>query len=528
MTIVTVDDNKSYILDLLLNVGSIQRAKVESFFAARKSDVVLNTSRLSEAIDSLKKEKFIVEKDGVLSLDPSRRDAVAMEVRNYLDVIKVNSQKLFDMAEKNDFRLPWLLAAVRSNDGRAEVTFADKFEDTTVLSACMDLAADRMAFQHGWDHAGHHYVSFYLRRYPFSVTAILEELLSKKAKLGELKSLEDLAIVAIVLFSPNPPTMEDLRINLPDLTTEHLREAVSQLVSEGVVQLKDETLLVDEDMKQLLQSRFIWQHVERLNQVLFESAKQKLYNRTSNLYYLGLVERLLSNKAVQTTSPFFALEKDSISNVPEEDLVQAAKLGLVYLTEKDIVINTAVAERIENVLKESLRLGGVMVVHGGNVAELNDALVKVFGASADYVKVQDPKVDEETLRILRNYVRHDVSLMLLSSLKRTEGSSLDKLKEGFDRLRSRSKGFEARFVGRSLGGDAPFDRTYVISKNGAFMFSRPLRDFGKTEDSFILSESNARKDAELEPAFDYLFSVAGRDELNSKGLVRQTLNEWLR
>src|SRR5579875_329729 len=528
MTIVTVDDNKSYILDLLINVGSVQRAKVESFFAARKSDVVLNSSRLSEAIDSLKKEKFIVEKDGVLSLEPSHRDGAALEVRNYLDAIHVNSQKLFDMAEKNDFRLPSLLAAVRSNDGRADITFVDKFEDTTVLSVCMDLAADRMAFQHGWDQAGHHYVSFYLRRYPFSVTTTLEELLAKKAKLGELKSLEDLAIVAIVLFSPNPPTMEDLKVNLPDLTTEHLREAVSQLVSEGVVQIKDESLIVDDDLKHLLQSRFIWEHAERLNGVLFESAKQKLYNRTSNLYYLGLVERLLSNKAVQTSTPFFALEKESVSNVLEEDLVQAAKLGIVYLTQKDIVVNTAVAERIESVLKESLRLGAVMTVHAGNVAELNDALLKVFGANSEYVKVEDPNVDEETLRILRNYVKQDSNLMLLTGVRRSEGSSLDKMKENFERLRGRGRGFDVRFVGRAGSGEAPFEKTYVISKTGAFMFSHPLKDFGKSADTFVLVESKARKDGEIEPAFDYLFGSASRDDLGSRGLMRQTLNEWLK
>jgi hypothetical protein len=526
LVLVSLDETKSTLLDILLNVGSVRKVDLPGFYSAQKGTIVPNIEKLNDSLDSLKRNKFIVEKDGILSVEPSKKDEAGAEVRAYLETANVTSQKVFELAERLDFRIPWLLASVHAAGGVKQVTFSDSFADVNVMSLCIDLASSRMAFQQAKDTSGRHTMTFYIRKFPFDVASTLKDLVRNSIKLDSVRAQEDLVMMAMVLYLSNSPTMDDLRVNLPDLTTEHLNEAVSRLAQKGVLLIVEEKLTVKEEMRPLLQSYFTLEYAPRLNRALFNSVKQKLNARMSNFYYFGLVERILSNKTIQTSSPFFAISRESL-DVSEEDLRQAAKLGLLFMTKQEIILNTAVVEWIESIMRESLQRGALFTVHAGNVAEFNVAMEELFDHGSSHVRIQDPSLSEETLRLLSDYLKPEMEVMILSSVKMPSDSSAEGIEEAVRLLRGRVKSLDIKFVGDSGTGEAPFDRTLVITDGHCMHISRPLKDVGRSEDTYMAVEPVEVKDGLAIPSFDQLFESATKEWLQGRNLIRLSLNELL-
>ncbi|MEM3637812.1 MAG: hypothetical protein QXE12_03850 [Conexivisphaerales archaeon] len=524
---ISLDEAKVTVLDILLNVGRVEKTEFPSFFVNLKTGSLPSNDKILESVEVLKKKKYVVEKNNVLMIDPQNKDNVIVEVRSYLDGLRINSQRLYDLSERLDFRIPWFLASVNMNNGLKRITFSDNFNDINVMSLCMDLVSAKLAFQYGKDYGNHHILTFYLRRYPFDVVSILQDEIEKVVKKDILQTYEDMVIAAMTVFMDSPLTMADFKVNLPDLTTEHLSEAVSKLAQRGLLYINDGKIGIKEEIRSFFQGYFVWNYARKLNMTLFNMAKDKLNNRASNFYYFGFVKRILSGKSVQTISPYFLLDKDALKDVDDEELAQAVKLGFLFVSSKQIMLNTSVISGIEGIMKESLRRGSLLSIRAPNAAETNTILAEVLSQPSSELRIQDPEADEETLRILLDYIDPDTNLMLLFSIKRPSECSVQMFINYLDQLKERVKSLEVVFVGNKNDSEAPFHNTYIINDVFCVHLSHPIRETGKVEETYVSVEPLYEKNGIILPAFDMLFRSSDKDWLERRNLVRLSWQEWL-
>lgn len=522
-----VDDVKNNLLDILLNLGKLKKSEVASFLLNTKDGALASGDKIVEIIDLMKRKKYIVERDGLLTVDPQNKDNAISEVREYLEVSRIGSQRLYELGERMDFRIPWLLASINEDSEVKHVTFSDNFNDMNVMSLCMDLVSEGLAFQYTRDVGKHHLLRFYLRRYPFDVTSILEEQVYRVVKKDMLRTHEDMVIMAMSVFMDGPLTMKDLKLNLPDLTTEHLSEATSKLAQRGLLSIRDNKIEVKEEIRPFLQGYFVWNYVNEFNKSLFDTAKSKLKSRMSNFYYFGLVERMLSNKTIQAAAPFHVVERDQLKRVDSEELVEAVKLGFLFMSEDQVMLNTAVIGGFEGILKESMSKDSLLSVRAASIAEVNSVMKKLLGQNSSELRIQDHSVDEETIRVLNDYVAKDSSLSLLLPVKLKDGSSFKSFLDELEVLRDKVRSFEVVFVGRREDNEAPFQSTYIISDDFCARLSHPIAEVGKSDDVYISLQPSKEKDGSVIPAFDMLFKYADKYWLERKGLMRMSLDEWI-
>ncbi|GEM_PF-1518572 len=524
---ISLDDVKITVLDILLNVGRLEKTDIPLFFVNTKSNALPPNEKLVESVEILKKKRYIIEKNNVLMIDSQNRDNVISEVRQYLDESRVSSQRLYELSERLDFRIPWLLASVNENDGIKHVTFSDSFSDLNVMSLCMDLVSAKLAFQFGKYVGRYHDLTFYFRRYPFDVVSILQEQIERIIRPDTLRSFEDMVTLAMTLFLDSPLTLDDLKVNLPDLTTEHLTETVSKLAQKGLLSFKEDKITIKDEIRPFLQGYFVWSYGKKLNMSLFEIAKNKLNARMSNFYYYGLVERILSNKTVQTTSPFFVIDRSALKDVQNEDVIQAVKLGFLFSSKQQIVLNTYVISGIEGMLKESLQKESLLSIRSANMAELNVAMKEVLSLHSSKFRIQDPCADEETMRILTEYLDTESDVMLLLSIKRPDGSSMEDFTRSINSLKGKVKSLQVAFIGDKEHLEAPFKDTYVINDYFCARISCPIRDVGKVEEAYITLERVYDRNGKNIPAFDMLFKLGDRKWLDENGYIRMSLEEWI-
>lgn len=320
----------------------------------------------------------------------------------------------------------------------------------------------------------------------------------------------------------------DLVTNLqPEFTSTEIREALFNLERNGILRRQAGNLVVDKTVKKLAQNYFEANRSQWFKDYMIGRVKKRTRELTSNLYYIGLVKRLLiEHSSPSGSQTFLRVPRSEIVDVKEEDLEEAAKLGLILVTENEILVATDVLTELESIFRTSLSEESFIIVHSGNSVEMNIAWKTVFESCRGYVKIQDEYIDETTLDRLYTYLVPNVRISILSSIVGARELSLEGLKDQVSRIRSRETKIEMRFVGYLQNDNAPFHQRYVISKDSCFLISHSIKDVGKSKEATIVALTPDRKN-EVEAAFDYWYSIASDEVLSERRIRRWDYGEWI-
>jgi hypothetical protein len=518
------------LLDIVLNLGNVSvwelfgfRRSQNRFFTKERVEEILNTLRNRQLI-SIHQDEYQRES---VSINPTRQIEVNALVKEYIESEGVTRDKLIEVAQDNSETVPKLLALTTREGGKSRVSFSDYQTDATAIALCSKLATLGIVLENRWDSKKHSYQTFYLRRFPFDAVASFEAFILSKINFDAIRSPEEWIVTATVIFSEEPLRIGDFAFNLPEATFNGVREVIFNLEKRGLLARQGEYLKSDTGVKKLAQGYFIAERTQWFKDFMLSRAKRNIGELTSNLYYVGLVKRLVVyHSGSSLATPFLRVSRSQIPSISKEDLVEAAKLGLILLTDNEVLIAVDVVNELESIFKTALSEEAFIVVHAKNLIETNMAWKRLFEEKCTgYLKIQDEYANEKTLEILQSYLAPKLEIRILSSIKGPDDLSVDEVKEKVKLLESRGNKVDLRFVGYIGNGEAPFHQRYVISKESCFFLSQTIKDVGKTKEASIIELAKDRK-AQIETAFDYWYGLP-ESMLTEKGLQRWSYGEWL-
>ena len=525
-------EDEAYLLDVLQNFEKLTFWELSTF--QPKSNERTGPDVIKAALDKLQSANLTVTtKAGPLetvSINPRSREIAEELLSRRFESNHTTKERLLETAERDFESIPRVLALATSYDGGRRISFSDYQTDGLAWGLCSKLASVGMAFYSQWDSKKHSYRTFYLRRFPVDVAGVLEGFILDKINFKAIGSLREWTILLLAIATERPPRIPDLQLNLPGLTPSEVEETVYSLERKGILVRQSDTLILEPSMKKLALNYFLVEQSQSFKDEILRDAKRRIGELPSNLYYLGLVKRLLMGHSTATTEvSFLRIDRNQISGIGEEDLKEAAKLGLILLTQTEVILVSDVLRELESIFQAALKEQSLIFVHANNLVEMNIAWSRVFGGCTSYVKVQDEHVSEETLRTLRTFLPPRIDIKILSSIEGPRQLSLDEFKEEVGKLKTRmgpdKHALDLRFVGHSENHQAPFHHRYVISKNSCFLISHAIKDVGKTKEATIVTITKENKLGEVEPAFDYWFE-APTERLKEQGVTRLDYGEW--
>jgi len=220
------------------------------------------------------------------------------------------------------------------------------------------------------------------------------------------------------------------------------------------------------------------------------------------------------------------MKTDSIDDISKNDLENATKLGLIFLTKKEMIVAHEVILELEEALRSALSEETVYRVPANEIFTAITVWKKVFAQCKEYIKIQDEYVNEETLEVLQSYVPSDVKLTILSSIKGARSLDVEEMKRRVEAMKNSGRKVQLFFIGYEQNGEAPFHERYIISKDVCYLISNSIKQIGKSKSASIALVSNEKKEGTVEPAFNYWMSP--ENELRKLSIERLNFNEWLR
>jgi hypothetical protein len=522
-----LSDHEIQILDIILNLEPVDN----SFLAACKmrEDIILPTETLNEILDKLHKHQFIaIVKEQYrtnITIRAELRNIVREILESYWKRNNINEIALKANAEKNLLGILKLLEF--RYDDKPHIGFSDYYRDTDAIGICDALARARLMFRNVWSSKKHYYEEYYLRKFPFNMEEIFEQLIIEKINLKGLDLDFDWATLLIALHSDRPLGPADFRLNFPHLTSDEINEFLSKLEQRGILSRLDGEVTIRKGMRDIVKNYFFFNQYSQFRSLLLQRLRRRISERTSNLFVLGLIKRILtSSPLIKTSEPFCSVKRGSLANVNEDELKEASKLGILYLTSNEVIIAYEVVTELETLLKSALMIDSFRTVPPNDNLRTMQVWVEIFGQCKDYVKIWDEYVNEETLDIIDRFCPQDVAITILSSIEKPRDIDVDESEERVKSMRNSGRKIKLFFVGDVQSEKAPFHKRYIISKDVCYSLTSSLKGVGKSKSVDIIGVPESVKIGEIEPAYEY-WTDAPLKELEQKGYTRIDFEKWI-
>lgn len=520
-----------HIMDIILNLEPLLKHEFSGFWLSK--DRPLETDQLNKILTkllglqliSLQKDKYQRE---TVSLNPLKKQNIDLLLSAFWKSKGIEKSKLSAEAPKDYTSFLKILEFKSIFDEKPRIGFSDYYRDSQSQHFCQRLTEIGMVFKHTSSSKKHEYEDYYLRKLPFSVEEILEDLFASKVNLEGLKLRTDWRALLILLFSETYPTVEDLKTSFPNLTLDEINEILFNLEKRGILSREGATLQIVKLTREIIKNYFLLHCYRSYKTLIIQELKNRLSERTSNLYLLGLLKKVLAySKLPQKISePFFSIKRTSIRNVSDIDLKEMAKLGLVFTTTQEIIVAHEVFLELEAVLKSALSEKTTYRVPAGEIFTAIAVWKEIFGKCKNYIKIEDEYVNEDALEIIQSYSPAGVDITILSSIKGARDLDIEEMQRRIKALKNSGRRIRLFFVGYKHN-EAPFHERYIISKDVCYLLSTSMKQVGKSKSASITMIPQERKIGTIEPAFDYWIE-SPKGKLIEKGISRMSLEEWLK
>jgi hypothetical protein len=522
-----LSDNEIQILDIILNLEPVD----ESFLATIKihEDIILPIETLNEILDKLLKHQFtVITKEQYrtnITIKTESRNIVREILESYWRRNNINEMTFKANAEKNLLGILKLLEF--RYDDKPHIGFSDYYRDADAIGICDAMARARFMFKHTWSSKKHYYESYYLRRFPFNMEKILEQLIIEKINLKGLDIDFDWTTLLIALYSDRPLAPVDFKLNFSHLTLDEINEFLFKLEQRGILTRQDGEVTIPKVLRDIVKNYFFFNQYSQFRSLLLQRLRRRISERTSNLFILGLIKRILmSSPLIKTSEPFCSVKRGLLVNVNDNELKEASKLGVLYITSNEIIIAYEIVTELETLLKSALMTDFFRTVPPNDNLRAMQTWIEIFGQCREYVKIWDEYVDEETLDIIDRFCPQDVTITILSSIEKPRDIDVDESEERVKSMRNSGRKIKLFFVGDVRSGKAPFHKRYIISKNVCYSLTSSLKGIGKSKSVDIIGVPESVKISEIEPAYEY-WTDAPLKELEQKGYTRIDFDKWI-
>jgi len=520
-----------FIVDAIINLEPILRHQFSGLWITNERP--LESEQLDNILNKLSTLQLIsIQKDDyqreILSLNPLSEDRVESILSSFWKRKHITREHLIEKIEKDYAGILKALEFKSIDDSKVRIGFSDYYSDSQAKGLCQRLTEIGMAFKQTWSSKKHYYEEYFLRRHPIDVMKSLEELIVSRVNPKELKLETDWHVLIPLIFCDISVTKEDLKTNIPSLTSDEIDGILFRLQNCGILVREGREIKIQKAAKNIIKNYFILQQYQPFKSLITHELRKRVRERPENLYLLGLMKRILSSAQISEASePFLVIRRDSISDVSTESLENAVKLGILFLTKQELIVAHEVLLELEETLTTALLEKEVYRIPAKEIFTAISIWRKMFGECKDYIKIEDEYVNEETLEILRSYVPSDVKLTILSSIKGARDLDVAEMERRVEAMKNSGRQIELFFVGYEQNGEAPFHERYIISKHVCYLISNSLKQVGKSKSASIALISNDKKEGTVEPAFNYWIDTP-EDKLNKLGIKRLRFDEWLR
>lgn len=527
-----LSEEELYILDVITNLEPLLQYEITGFWLPKNQS--LATEQVEEIVKKLVNLQLIsvtkreYQTQNIISLNISMKEKVMNLLSDFWKCKQVETKILWALAEKNYTGVLKLRELGYTYENKTKVGFSDYYRDSQLHDFCLMLLDNNMVFKHTWSSKKHDYEDYYFRKIPVDVEKTLQDFILSKVNLEELKLETDWRVMAILLFSEITPKIGDIGQNFPDLTSDEVNEILSRLESRGVVTVDREELKLPKATKDIIKSFFILNQYQAFKNLLILQLRKRIGERISNLFLLGLIKRILTSIRIQRPlEPFCTIGKNLLTNVNENDLREAVKLGIVLLTEREVIIAHEVLLELETILRSAISDKSPLIRIPAN--DVYTAIVtwrKIFGECKDYIKIQDEYVSEETLQIVQSYSPRQTNIKILSSIEGARDTDIEEMKQRVSAIRKAGIKIELFFIGDNEE-KAPFHYRYIISKDVCYAITTSIKQVGKSKDADLIPISKEEKEGLIEPAFNYWIDLS-KEKLNEIGVNRMNFDEWIK
>jgi len=524
-----LSEEELHILDVITNLEPLLQYEITGFWLPENQS--LATEQVEKIVKKLANLQLISvtkrEYQTIISLNISMKEKVVNLLSDFWKRKQVETKLLWALAEKNYTGVLKLRELGYTFENKPRVGFSDYYRDSQLHDFCLMLLDINMVFKHTWSSKKHDYENYYFRKIPVDVEKTLQDFILSKVNLEELKLETDWRVMAILLFSEITPKIGDIRQNFPDLTPDEVNEILSKLESRGVVTVEREELKLPKATKDIIKSFFILNQYQAFKNLLIQQLRKRIGERISNLFLLGLIKRILTSLRIQRPlEPFCTIKKNLLTNVNESDLREAVKLGIVLLTESEVIIANEVISELETILRSAISEKPLIRIPANDVYAAMVTWRKILGECKDYIKIQDEYVSEETLQIVQSYSSSQADIKILSSIEGARKADIEEMNQRVNDIRKAGTKIELFFIGNNEG-KAPFHYRYIISKNLCYAITTSIKQVGKSKDADLIPVSKEEKEGLIEPAFSYWIDLP-KEKLNEIGINRMNFDEWLK
>jgi hypothetical protein len=374
----------------------------------------------------------------------------------------------------------------------------------------------------------HTYESYYLRKIPVNIQNFLQVFILNKFHPEELKLETDWKVLTILLFSEEALKIADIKLNFPNLTQYEVDEILAKLKSKEMVTVEKEEIKLSKATKDLLKEFFFTNRYRAFKAMLMQELKRRVSESSSNLFFLGLVKRMLiSPKTQKLSEPFCMIERGLLENIDENDLREAVKLGVIFLTENKVIIPREILLELEGILSSAVSDRTLIRIPVGDVFKTAAIWGEIFTKCKDYIKIQDEWISEETLQVIQSYSPAEVKIEIISGIERARDADIEEMKRRVDAIKNSGKKIELFFIGYERTGKAPFHYRYIIGKDICYSISTSIKDVGKSKEADFIYIPREEKEGLIEPAFNY-WSRTPKEKLKEIGVIRMNFDEWLK
>jgi hypothetical protein len=129
---------------------------------------------------------------------------------------------------------------------------------------------------------------------------------------------------------------------------------VSRLEGRGILSREREELRIPKATKDIIKSFFVLHRYQDFKGLTSKQLRERVSERISNLYLLGVLKRVLTSPQIRIDGPFCIIKKDLIKSVDESDLREAIKLGIVFLTQNEAIIAHEVLLELESRFRSAI------------------------------------------------------------------------------------------------------------------------------------------------------------------------------
>jgi hypothetical protein len=523
-----LSEEELHLLDIIANLEPLLQYQISGFWLTK--DRPIRTEQLNEMLNKLCRLRIILIQKGeyqiTVSLNPDMKEKAIAILSDLWKYKKVQKETLLAEAEKNHTGVLKFLELKSTQDNKPQIGFSDYYWDALSHNFCQRMMEISMVFKHTWSSRKHSYETYYLRKILVDVEKTLQDFVLNKVNPEGLELETDWRVLAILMFSETAPKVQDIKLNFPNLTSDEVDEILFRLESRGILSREREELRLPKATKDIIKSFFILNRYQDFKSLVTQQLRERVSERISNLFLLGLLKRVLISSQVQRlTEPFCAIKK-TLVNVDETDLKEAVKLGIVFLTENEVIIAHEALRELETLFRSAISEKSLIRIPANDIYTAIITWRKIFGECKEYIKIQDEYVNEETLQIIQSYSPSQVNITVLSSIEGARDADIEEMKQRVDAIRNSGRKINLFFVG-DKEGKAPFHFRYIISRNLCYSVTTSIKQVGKSKDADLIPISNEEKDGLVEPAFNYWIGVP-KERLKEMGINRMNFDEWLK